>query len=63
MLSVPCPICDRIMEGQSVAEWPYFPFCGKRCKTIDLGRWLAASYGIRAEEPEDQDDISAADIP
>lgn len=63
MLSVRCPICDKTMEGQSVAEWPYFPFCAKRCKTIDLGRWLTASYGIDAVEPEESDDSTAVDIP
>lgn len=22
----------------------YFPFCSKRCKVIDLGRWLGGEY-------------------
>jgi endogenous inhibitor of DNA gyrase (YacG/DUF329 family) len=49
MIRVRCPICDRPMEGQSVAEWPDFPFCGPRCRTIDLGRWLGESYRVDAE--------------
>jgi len=32
------------MHGASPREWPQFPFCSKRCKTIDLGRWLNGSY-------------------
>jgi endogenous inhibitor of DNA gyrase (YacG/DUF329 family) len=40
------------MEAQSLTEWPYFPFCSERCKTIDLGRWLGETYRIPAEEPE-----------
>jgi endogenous inhibitor of DNA gyrase (YacG/DUF329 family) len=39
------------MEGQSTAEWPEFPFCSRRCRTIDLGRWLDEAYRLpsRAE--------------
>jgi endogenous inhibitor of DNA gyrase (YacG/DUF329 family) len=37
------------MEGQSTAEWPEFPFCSRRCKTIDLGRWLGDDYLVPAE--------------
>jgi endogenous inhibitor of DNA gyrase (YacG/DUF329 family) len=52
------------MEGPSVAEWPCFPFCSPRCKTIDLGRWLTESYAVnKAVEPEASDDNSDADIP
>jgi endogenous inhibitor of DNA gyrase (YacG/DUF329 family) len=40
------------MEGER-AEWSYFPFCSKRCKLIDLGRWLGEEYGIPAVEPDD----------
>jgi endogenous inhibitor of DNA gyrase (YacG/DUF329 family) len=38
------------MEGQGPAEWPDFPFCSPRCKTIDLGRWLGETYRIPADE-------------
>jgi len=44
------------MEGQSTAEWPAFPFCSRRCKTIDLGRWIGEDYRIPTEaEGEDAD--------
>jgi endogenous inhibitor of DNA gyrase (YacG/DUF329 family) len=41
------------MEGQSLAEWPEFPFCSSRCKTIDLGRWLGETYRIPAVEADE----------
>jgi endogenous inhibitor of DNA gyrase (YacG/DUF329 family) len=41
------------MQGASVAEWPCFPFCSPRCKTIDLGRWLGETYRLPAEDSED----------
>ena len=63
MLTVSCPICGRRMEAQSLAEWPFFPFCSERCKTIDLGRWLGETYRIPAEEPEDERSFEQPDLP
>jgi endogenous inhibitor of DNA gyrase (YacG/DUF329 family) len=50
-----CPICGRALEGP-LSNWPQLPFCSKKCKTIDLGRWLDGSYVDRlpAEEPEEE---------
>ena len=56
MIKVRCPICDQVMQGQSTAEWPDFPFCSPRCRTIDLGRWLGGSYRI---PPETQGEVPA----
>jgi endogenous inhibitor of DNA gyrase (YacG/DUF329 family) len=51
------------MEGQSAAEWPQFPFCSARCRTVDLGRWLGEKYrinvpGAEGEPPAQGDDES-----
>ncbi len=56
MIRVHCPVCDRVMEGQGPSEWPQFPFCSPRCKTIDLGRWLGEKYRIPEAEGEPPDD-------
>ena len=39
-----CPICkkDVVFEGN-----PFRPFCGERCKLIDLDNWLSERYRIR----------------
>jgi uncharacterized protein len=63
MISVNCPVCGRRMEGQSTAEWPRFPFCSERCRTIDLGRWLSESYRLPAEEPEEAPGSEQTDTP
>jgi endogenous inhibitor of DNA gyrase (YacG/DUF329 family) len=47
-----CPICEKVMQGDP-RDFPNFPFCSQRCKTIDLGRWLGGRYGIPAEEPDE----------
>jgi len=47
-----CPICK--VEVKSTES--YFPFCCKRCQTIDLGRWADGSYSIAGEPIPDYDD-------
>jgi hypothetical protein len=37
-------------------EYPQYPFCSKRCKLIDLGRWLGEGYKI--EKPSDENKSS-----
>ena len=55
MIRVRCPICDRPMDGAGPAEWPEFPFCSPRCKTIDLGRWLGEAYRVKGAPGEDDE--------
>ena len=43
--------------------WPEYPFCSKRCKTIDLGRWLGESYSITAADQEPEQNEPAEDPP
>jgi endogenous inhibitor of DNA gyrase (YacG/DUF329 family) len=63
MIKASCPTCGRAMQGQSLAEWPQFPFCCARCKTIDLGRWLGETYRIPAEESEEDRSSEEPDLP
>ena len=63
MSVVRCPICQRAMEGDA-RDWPSYPFCSPRCRTIDLGRWLGEAYRIPAEETgEDDETQQEEDIP
>ncbi|MBB3933637.1 hypothetical protein GGR25_004710 [Kaistia hirudinis] len=50
----PCPIC-----GQESTRAAY-PFCSKRCKDVDLHRWLTGAYAIAAVEGEGEDDEEEA---
>jgi len=48
------------MRGDA-ADWPLLPFCSKRCRTIDLGRWLGEGYRVpdepaRADSGDTEDD-------
>jgi endogenous inhibitor of DNA gyrase (YacG/DUF329 family) len=42
-----CPICDKASDD----KWR--PFCSKRCRDVDLNRWLSGSYALPAE-PDDE---------
>lgn len=40
--TLPCPICGKPVTKDDAT----FPFCSKRCRTIDLGKWLTGDYTI-----------------
>ncbi len=44
-----CEICGTAMPGPWT-EWPAYPFCSARCRTIDLGRWLGENYRVPSHE-------------
>jgi uncharacterized protein len=50
-----CPICNKPAEMDRTVN-PYSPFCTRRCKTIDLGRWLGEGYRIPVQDQEIEDD-------
>ena len=49
--TVRCPQCG----GESVyaPSNPYRPFCGARCKSIDLGAWASESFRLPEDTPTD----------
>ena len=52
-----CPICRR-----PVAE-PFRPFCSKRCRDVDLNRWLSGAYVVAGKEGEDEDGLRGDGAP
>jgi len=42
----PCPICGRPAVHETR------PFCSKRCKDVDLHRWLGGHYAIPVVEED-----------
>ena len=48
-VAMKCSICGIDYEFDLKKEEPlppHFPFCSKRCKGIDLGKWLNNEYRI-----------------
>jgi uncharacterized protein len=54
MPSLECPICRRQVVYKDPSEVPFRPFCSRRCKLVDLGRWLNEEYRVCEEIPQDQ---------
>lgn len=52
-----CPICDN--EAPPRSENKAFPFCSKRCKAVDLGKWLGGQYAVPGP-PANPHDIAQA---
>jgi len=63
MIKVRCPICKRLMQGQGPKEWPDFPFCSRRCRLIDLGRWLGEEYRVAPDPGDEAPEHSDANDP
>jgi hypothetical protein len=55
-----CSICRKPVD-LSVAN-PFRPFCSERCRTIDLGKWVAGDYRI-PDDSVDPDNEHPADYP
>ena len=53
MNKVRCPICDAAMPG-SWQDYPDDPFCTRRCRMVDLGRWLGEGYRVSDKDAEDR---------
>ncbi|MGC8540637.1 MAG: DNA gyrase inhibitor YacG [Phycisphaerae bacterium] len=48
-----CPICKAPTELNNAA----FPFCGPRCRLIDLNQWMEGRYTVtRPLDPQDIDE-------
>lgn len=50
-----CPICDDDVAPRD--ENDAFPFCSKRCKQEDLGKWLGGNY-VFAGRPANPHEIA-----
>jgi hypothetical protein len=52
-----CPTCAELVpfDGED------FPFCGDRCRKIDLGKWASGVYKISSPilDPEVLEDLGA----
>ncbi len=54
-----CPICRKTVTTLRRKDAPYRPFCSKRCKMVDLGRWLDGTYAIHEPAlPQDLDEAA-----
>jgi len=55
-----CPTCGTVVRVARKEDAPLRPFCCRRCKMIDLGRWLDGTYAV--SEPLSETRSNARDI-
>ena len=54
---VDCPTCGTKVEWTDASK--YRPFCGERCRQIDLGAWAEGKYAIPGAMPSGDEDEAA----
>jgi uncharacterized protein len=48
-------------EAPVAVDGPAFPFCSKRCRLVDLGKWIDGDYRVtRPMDARDLDDLEAS---
>ena len=47
-----CPTCRGEVKPRE--ENPSFPFCSRRCRAVDLGRWFTGEYRAGSEPATDE---------
>lgn len=52
-----CPICHKPTDSEKSAD---FPFCGERCRLLDLGNWASEKYRI-SQPIFDESEFEGAD--
>ncbi|UCC29950.1 MAG: DNA gyrase inhibitor YacG [Phycisphaerales bacterium] len=62
MSTYECPTCNKQITVGRDEDAPYRPFCSRRCKMVDLGRWLNGTYRISEPiKPQDLERDEAQD--
>lgn len=62
MSTYECPTCNKQITVDRDEDAPYRPFCSRRCKMVDLGRWLDGTYRISEPiKPQDLERDEARD--
>lgn len=61
MIRLPeCPICGKSVAPASDPNGTFSPFCSRRCKEVDLVRWIDGRYAIvDSVDPERMVDLQA----
>ncbi len=56
---VACPTCGAPAEYSPANPWR--PFCGERCRLVDLGAWASESYRIPVKGEPGEDGVPGED--
>ena len=54
-----CPSCQKAVSREKGEKRPIsWPFCSKRCKMIDLGKWVNEEYKIPIRQAPSEEEIT-----
>jgi uncharacterized protein len=56
-LTARCPLCAKPVVDA------FRPFCSKRCRDVDLNRWLSGVYAVPGKEEEEEDGLGTDRAP
>jgi len=48
-----CPTCGKVVLWNE--DFPYRPFCSKRCQLIDFGEWAGEKHSIPGDSVTDSE--------
>lgn len=51
-MNVRCPVCERPVAWKGN---PFRPFCGERCRILDLGDWAEEKYRVAGDAISEED--------
>ena len=53
-----CAVCKTVVPTEPALRPVGFPFCSKRCRMVDLGKWLDGGYVVPSPvDPNDHEAI------
>lgn len=52
-----CPTCKKEVGATD----PEFPFCGERCRLLDLGKWASGGYVISSPVHDNEESVRDSD--
>ena len=53
-----CSTCNKNFDDKKSNERsPFWPFCSKRCKMVDLGKWVNEEYKIPIRQAPSEEDL------
>jgi len=61
MIQGRCPTCSGRYQIKAIDDLPAFPFCSKRCRLIDLGRWIDGRYVVPGSPATERTDAAVDD--
>ncbi len=46
-----CRHCGKTLHYRETTDLPHFPFCGEKCKLLDLSDWFDERHRIQTNDP------------